>query len=275
MKNSSVLKLILPLLFVGGLISCGGGGESPQKKALQDARLKWAASGLGDYQFSVFRSCFCPDAGETLMVYDDDVLISAWYDQMPIELSEVTNGLDIESQFDQIEEALGRSGTNVTVTYDSEYGFPSELTIDWIEGAVDDEMYYQSSLQTHQHLIAESENNLALWQAQGLDAYEIRIESSSFASPPEVNGFLTLTVDNGVITSAVNDDVGVVDPSTLDGYPVTIERLFDFVQNYAENPEASITAEFDEQRGYPTLVSTNPAPFILDSSVFIRVHSVN
>ena len=46
----------------------------------------------------------------------------------------------IDKVFNYVSEAL-RDADNVSVEYDPEYGFPRNISIDWIERAVDDEMY--------------------------------------------------------------------------------------------------------------------------------------
>jgi hypothetical protein len=47
----------------------------------------------------------------------------------------------IDGLFTKLEADLNGEADEVTVTYDPAYGFPSEITIDQIKEAVDDELY--------------------------------------------------------------------------------------------------------------------------------------
>lgn len=46
----------------------------------------------------------------------------------------------IEKEFDYLGEAI-QDANNTTINYDPTYGFPTLISIDWIELAIDDEMY--------------------------------------------------------------------------------------------------------------------------------------
>lgn len=46
----------------------------------------------------------------------------------------------IEKVFDYLGEAI-QDANNTTINYDPTYGFPTLISIDWIELAIDDEMY--------------------------------------------------------------------------------------------------------------------------------------
>jgi len=142
------MKKILLTLFIVVLAACSTGGSEFSRN-----QQKWTDANIQHYQFSLNIGCFC-----------------AFRDQMPLKV-EVVNGevasitgpdgnlipatdpgyetfsryATIDRLFSELEADLGGKAEDVTVTYDSTYGFPSEVYIDFIRNAADDELSLSAS----------------------------------------------------------------------------------------------------------------------------------
>jgi hypothetical protein len=109
---------------------------------------KWKNQGISHYRFTVVVQCYCPIAGVEATYEVGDgvpnlVSIDMPYDREPdIDFIQdmYADYTTIESIFAFLEETFVEAD-KVTVAYDSEYGFPDRLRIDWIEQAVDDEQW--------------------------------------------------------------------------------------------------------------------------------------
>lgn len=128
-------------------VGCGGVLE-PEPDELTLARARWALTNADDYVFDLQRSCFCasdfvrPVRIEIL----DGIVSSAVYvdtgDPIPPPLTSVPT---IEDLFDEIRDALDGSAFSVVADYDPGMGYPINVSIDYIENAIDDEMAFSVS----------------------------------------------------------------------------------------------------------------------------------
>ena len=135
--------LILPLLLVLGGCTLTGPDVTGELSSLEEARRHWRAQNISDYDMNLVRGCFCVGAGElTVSVRSDSVAVvldrnghwwadNSWWQYVP----------SVEDLFDLIEDAT-LDADDVQVTYHEKYGYPVELSIDWLKDAVDDEISY-------------------------------------------------------------------------------------------------------------------------------------
>lgn len=138
---------ICALAVLGAGLSACSDALGPVEDDLEDARELWAERAPLDYSFVFRRSCFC--ASEFIrpvrIIVDGETVVSAVFadDGMPIEtpLSEVPTIPDL---FDEIRSAI-EEADEVTATFDEGYGHPLTVMIDFIEQAIDDEMYFEVS----------------------------------------------------------------------------------------------------------------------------------
>ncbi|MEO0557979.1 MAG: DUF6174 domain-containing protein [Bacteroidota bacterium] len=103
-------------------------------------------SGPSDYAFTLRIGCFCPYVGPLRISVKDSNVIDvhqlgpvdggptpqAWIDEQAMTLDELADLVD----------RAHRDADDVDVTYDPTYGFPTDVYIDWIRDAVDDEIGY-------------------------------------------------------------------------------------------------------------------------------------
>jgi len=134
-------KIIVMLIFMLTACSMGGNEFSQNQK-------KWSDANIPHYRYELSIGCFCP-----------------FRDQMPLKV-EVQNGeivsminstgtvvtktdpsfenfsryATIDRLFTELDSDSVRKADVVTVKYDSTYGFPTEINIDFIKTAMDDEL---------------------------------------------------------------------------------------------------------------------------------------
>lgn len=127
-------------------------GNPEQRQAFVDALARWEESGIanGDYDYTFTRGCFCPEefvgpyqvsvrAGDVTGasfrgtdLFDIDILEIGRYDEI------VKTVLGV---FAEIDRAL-READSFTAEYHPELGYPTNVYIDWIANAADEEVSY-------------------------------------------------------------------------------------------------------------------------------------
>jgi len=142
--NTKLISFFFILVF--SLSACSGGSE------IQQNRQKWEEQNITHYRFTVVVSCFCPYAGVevTYEVQNGKVVNQSVQpsSDRPIDEGQVTDFYQsyntIEKVFDYLEQAQ-KEADETSIDYDLAYGFPREVSIDRIKGAVDDEIYLSLS----------------------------------------------------------------------------------------------------------------------------------
>ena len=123
------------------LSACGNGST------FQENQDKWEGQNINHYRFTVAVSCFCPFANVTVTyeVQNGQVVnqsVQSTPDN-PIDEAQVSDFYQsyntIEKVFDYVDAI--KDADETTIEYDSTYGFPTNISVDWIKQAVDDEMY--------------------------------------------------------------------------------------------------------------------------------------
>ena len=133
--------ITLFFILVLTLSACGG-------SAFQQNQKNWEGQNINHYRFTVAVSCFCPFANVEV-TYEvlngqvvnqsvrsspdnpvDEALVSDFYQSYNT----------IEKIFDYVGGAIN-DADETTIEYDPTYGFPTDISVDWIKQAVDDEMY--------------------------------------------------------------------------------------------------------------------------------------
>jgi hypothetical protein len=124
------------------LSACVGGSEFEQN------RDKWERQNIDHYRFTVVVSCFCPFAGAEVtyevqkgQVVNESVQADPDRQIDPALASEFYQSYNtIEKVFEYAEQALNEAD-QTTIEYDQTCGFPTDISIDRIKEAIDDEMY--------------------------------------------------------------------------------------------------------------------------------------
>lgn len=150
-----LLLLVLAVMLSGCATSANAGEPTSE---VQQAREKWQNAKISHYQFKLFLGCFCvfsQDMPLNIEVKDGQVISMQFQSGKEIDPSlmeyfqrfatvdklfgEIENGFQIQGNVD----TAGDKADEVKVTYDEPYGFPSQINIDFIKEAVDDELSLQ------------------------------------------------------------------------------------------------------------------------------------
>ena len=126
------------------LTACSAGAPTKFEKN----RQTWQDSGITHYRFSLNIGCFCafrnqmPIAvevqnGEIIsMTYPDGTLVAETDPNYEIFSKHAT----IDLLFSELEAGQAGAAEEITVTYDSAHGFPSDIYFDYVKTAADDEL---------------------------------------------------------------------------------------------------------------------------------------
>jgi len=147
------MKKLLLLVLAVVLTACATAQAAQPKSDLEIAQDKWQNADISHYRFNLFISCFCVFTEDMPLIIEvkDGQVVSMEFqsgkeiDSSLLELFQRYNTL--EKLFSGLENSFLVEGTDqgpadkVTVIYDETYGFPKEITIDFIEKAIDDELY--------------------------------------------------------------------------------------------------------------------------------------
>lgn len=113
----------------------------------ESARRQWQEAAVSHYRFHLNLSCFCVFAQDMpliIEVRDGEVVSMEYQSGNEIDATNLEffqQYATIEKIFDELEKAIGGEADEVTVTYDETYGFPIQADIDFVEQAIDDELY--------------------------------------------------------------------------------------------------------------------------------------
>ena len=125
--------------------ACDTGVLRPQREALDAARVQWAVANVTSYTFEVQRHCFCLDRYVRPMWIQvvDGVVVSAVYADDGTHLPDEIEPPTVAGLFDEIQAAIDQDAHSVEASYHVDLGYPTDVSIDFIERAVDEEMAFQ------------------------------------------------------------------------------------------------------------------------------------
>ncbi len=137
------MKKLLLLIIAIMLTACSA---LQTKSEVDRASEKWQAANISHYRFNLFIGCFCvytQDMPLIIEVKDGKVVSMKYQSGKEIEsgnLDYFQRFATIDKIFDELKKDLGGEADKVTVEYDETYGFPKQVSIDFIEQAADDEL---------------------------------------------------------------------------------------------------------------------------------------
>ncbi|MGH7475509.1 MAG: DUF6174 domain-containing protein [Longimicrobiales bacterium] len=118
-------------------------GSEPERELMR-ARARWDAAALGSYQIVVQRSCEClPEFTRAIRVAARDrTVLEAHYadtgEPVPAAVAQQPY-LTVAGMFDRIEDALGQRPDDFHATYESAYGYPTAIFVDYDRRMADEE----------------------------------------------------------------------------------------------------------------------------------------
>lgn len=136
---------LLPTLIV--LAGCSDAtGPDDAAALLEHNRAVWSSAGVTDYRYTITRSCECTpeSAGPVTVEVRNGLVVDRRYESgaaVSPQYSEVFT--TVPGLFDIIEGAVALPAASLSVRYHEDYGYPESIAIDWVAGAVDDEVSYR------------------------------------------------------------------------------------------------------------------------------------
>ena len=135
-------KLLLTFIVLA-LAACSMGNQTE----IEGNQEKWRDANISHYRFNLSIGCFCVFSQDMPLVIEvmDGKVVSMEYQS--------GNAIDATSReffdkfttidwiFSELEADLAGAADEVTVAYDPTYGFPVDVTIDYVKEAIDDELY--------------------------------------------------------------------------------------------------------------------------------------
>ncbi len=232
-----------------------------------DANLaKWIASGIHTYEYRFVRACECPreGAGPIIVTVESGVVTDVRRpddsDMPPWE----GGSYPIEQLFSEVQEAIDGEPDSIIVAYDAEFGYPTQIYIDWNAAQADEETAYEASDLIPDPLQAGLNANRAKWQAFAVDTYAYEF-GNHCSCPPQIVGPTLIVVENGEVAELRGADGTVFEPQEGVRYP-TIEELFDTVQTALDGGRgpSTVSVRYDDAWGYPINIDVDWDPGLAD-----------
>jgi len=138
MKKLALLFLVVLLTACSGIV----------KSEIAKNQEKWALAGISHYRFDLNIGCFCAFRSQmplSVEVMDGEIVSMIDPDGNIVDATDsnyeyYSRFATIDRLFSELESDSIKEADEVTVTYDSTYGFPTQISIDYIKEAVDDEL---------------------------------------------------------------------------------------------------------------------------------------
>lgn len=112
----------------------------------------------------------------------------------------------------------------------------------------------------------------ALWDEKGPASYQYTLRWSCFCGP-DFTDPMRITVRDGAITSAVDVETGMpVDPATR--RPLTIEGLFDVIEDAYRKNAAKVDVTYDPTDGHPVSANIDYDQRVIDEELGFRTEDL-
>jgi len=142
------MKKLLFIFLTLALAACTAVGNAMGSQSeIEQNQEKWQNANISHYRYNLFISCFCiftQDMPLIIEVQDGEVVSMEFQSGNEIDASNhelFDKYATIDRLFDELEADLNGGADEVIAKYDPTYGFPTEVTIDFVKEATDDELY--------------------------------------------------------------------------------------------------------------------------------------
>jgi ABC-type glycerol-3-phosphate transport system substrate-binding protein len=143
MKRLLFIFILMALV----LTACAAGVASGSQTEIGQNKEKWQNANISHYRYNLFISCFCAfNEDMPLIIEVQDAKVVSMGFQSGKEIDPVLHETfdkyaTIDRLFTELEADINGAADVVTAKYDHTYGFPTEVTIDFVQEATDDELY--------------------------------------------------------------------------------------------------------------------------------------
>ena len=130
------------------LISCSSVDDITEKqRELNQARQLWQSQQIENYKWNERLSCFCAGVLEWDLFVKDNLKEKVEFDEINLHQGQTYDNIlekakTVEEAFDFIETLLSKEIASLIIEYDDQYGFPTEVNIDFDFQIADDETVY-------------------------------------------------------------------------------------------------------------------------------------
>ena len=144
-RSFRLSRTLLPALLA--LAGCSDmTGPDDAAALLEHNRAIWSGAGVTSYRYTITRACECTpeSAGPVTVEVRNGLVVDRRYESgaaVSPQYSEVFT--TVPGLFDIIQEAVTLPAASLSVRYNEDYGYPESIAIDWVAGAVDDEVSYR------------------------------------------------------------------------------------------------------------------------------------
>lgn len=246
------------------------------KERLSEATNRWFTVGLENYEFVLSRQCFCPP--EITAPIRIEVRGGQVFSVTNAETGEpVTDRnvvvMTVPELFSLISERLNRGPEFAELEFDSTYGHPTKASFNPIINLFDDEEAFfiedLKPVDVHVGLQEQLDEARAKWSATRFansGNYIYRFNWQCFCIQDFVAEVI-VHVEDWEVTRIIREEDGEpVDEQFEDDF-VTVETLFDRLQDAIDENATSINATFDADTGLPTQVFIDYQAMIADEEM--------
>lgn len=143
------MKKLLFIFLTLALAACTAAGNAMGGQSeIEQNKEKWQDANISHYRYRLSITCFCifsQDMPLLIEVQDGEVVSMEFQSGNEIDADSrelFEKYATIDRLFTELEADLNGAADEVTIKgYDATYGFPTEVTIDFIKEAADDELY--------------------------------------------------------------------------------------------------------------------------------------
>jgi hypothetical protein len=119
-----------------------------ERERLEANRAQWRSQGVDSYEFVLRRLCFCgggTSPAKVVVRNGQRLSVSDLETGEPVPEMFAQYYLTVDELFDFVADAISRKAHRIDVTYDATWGYPTKISIDYIEAAIDEEMAFEAS----------------------------------------------------------------------------------------------------------------------------------
>jgi hypothetical protein len=146
------MKKLLIVLMTFALAACTAAGNAlGSQSEIEQNQEKWENANVSHYRYHLSITCFCIFSQDMPLIVEvqDGEVVSMEF-QSGNEIDPESRKLfekyaTIDRLFAELEANLNGAADEVIVQYDPTYGFPTEVTLDFVKEAADDELYLSLS----------------------------------------------------------------------------------------------------------------------------------
>lgn len=214
----------------------------------------WETANLDTYRYDY--QCPSCSASETMTVMvTGGVITNAYYMSSGVEIFEGLDGLKtVEAIFSLVGDVIS-SGTEVTIYYDEQYGYPSRMLTGASPGV--STLFMSSVEPVDVQQIAAAQNLLnekkLLWEQSRLTDYQYSVRVPCYLCPVQPDDY------NYVVSGGINPGM------------YSIEALFATIQKEINRRATDLHIAYDEQYGYPVSIFVDPRAFWSEEQYSISV----